>query len=41
MPCCDTCPLDPTCEEMSDFLDQIGIPADHPLRDYDRLDGTQ
>lgn len=34
MNCCDTCPMAPTCEEMSDFLDQIAIPADHPLRDY-------
>jgi hypothetical protein len=26
--CCDTCPLEPTCEEMADFLDQIAVPAD-------------
>lgn len=35
MACCDTCPLDPTCEEMADFLDQIGLPAE-----FDPYDGT-
>lgn len=31
--CCDTCPLDPTCEEMAGFMEQIGIPRDDAYPD--------